>query len=363
MSILGAKPVFFATALLFFAGCQTEPSGIQNAKIAMAQRIAAEPAGDYYIGRRYFKPDFKFWGYVRRPNQPWGTAQLVMLNEKQKLAPDRAALKFGSDNNYEYKLYGNFSGDKVYEPASNRVYPEFILKDYEVISTNPPPIFKTQISGRADAAQTRYMIEKPEPQFQVRAGRASTLDMTKDTSVAAKKDNLAEEFLRYLAIERNASPRTLKAYRQALGAFRGQNQKPWKQCTADDFRDYLFAIMKRGQARSYVRLQFSALRAFYKFLADRKKLRIDPVRQLQLPKVDKKLPLVLTRQQIEELLAAPLKIPKQRAAPEWMPLRDVAVMELFYSSGLRLSELAILDVEDVDLYTESVRVFGKGRKE
>ena len=121
--------------------------------------------------------------------------------------------------------------------------------------------------------------------------------------------------------------------------------------------------MKRGQARSYVRLQFSALRAFYKFLTDRKKLRIDPLRQLQLPKVEKKLPLVLTRQQIEELLAAPLKIAKQRAAPEWMPLRDVAVMELFYSSGLRLSELAALDVEDVDLYTESVRVFGKGRKE
>src|SRR5207245_6752690 len=116
-------------------------------------------------------------------------------------------------------------------------------------------------------------------------------------------------------------------------------------------------------ARSYVRLQFSALRAFYKFLTDRKKLRIDPLRQLQLPKVEKKLPLVLTRQQIEELLGAPLKVAKQRAAPEWMPLRDVAVMELFYSSGLRLSELAALDVEDVDLYTESVRVFGKGRKE
>src|SRR5207249_6906413 len=159
MSILGEKPVFFATALLFFAGCQTEPSGIQNAKIAMAQRIAAEPAGDYYIGRRYFKPDFKFWGYVRRPNQPWGTAQLVMLNEKQKLAPDRAALKFGSDNNYEYKLYGNFSGDKVYEPASNRVYPEFVLKNYELISTNPPPIFKSQYNGRAEAATGSLTIE------------------------------------------------------------------------------------------------------------------------------------------------------------------------------------------------------------
>jgi len=109
----------------------------------MAQRIAAEPAGDYYIGRRYFKPDFKFWGYVRRPNQPWSTARLVMLNEKQKLAPDRAALKFGSDNNYEYKLSGEFSGETVYEPASNRMYPEFVLKNYEAISTNPPPIFRS----------------------------------------------------------------------------------------------------------------------------------------------------------------------------------------------------------------------------
>ena len=150
---------------LFFTGCETVPGGIQQAKIAMAQHIAAEPSGDYFIGRRYFKPDFKFWGYVRRPGQPWSTAQLVMLNEKQKLAPDRERLSFGSDNNYEYKLYGYFSGDKVYEPASNGVYPEFVLKGYEEISTNPPPIFKSQLSGRADAAQTRYVIEKPEPEF------------------------------------------------------------------------------------------------------------------------------------------------------------------------------------------------------
>jgi len=147
---------------LFFAGCQTEPRGIQQAKIDMAQRIAAEPPGDYYIGRRYFKPDFKFWGYVRRPGQPWSTSQMVMLNEKQKLAPDRAELKFGADNNYEYRLHGYFSGDKVYEPASNTVYPEFILKSYELISTNPPPIFRSQMSGSAEARVTRYTIEKPE---------------------------------------------------------------------------------------------------------------------------------------------------------------------------------------------------------
>jgi site-specific recombinase XerD len=87
------------------------------------------------------------------------------------------------------------------------------------------------------------------------------------------------------------------------------------------------------------------------------------VREVQLPKIEKKLPLVLTRQQIEELLAAPSRVAKNRAAPVWMPLRDVAIMELFYSSGLRLSELAALDVADVDLFTESIRVLGKGRKE
>jgi len=187
--------------------------------------------------------------------------------------------------------------------------------------------------------------------------------MTHTAYAPANRDSLAEEFLRYLGAEWNASPRTVKAYRQALEGFRATNQTPWKKCNAEDFRDYLFAIMKRGQARSYVRLQFSALRRFYRFLTERKNLRRDPVRELHLPKIDKKLPLVLTRQQVDELLAAPVKVEKNRAAPVWMPLRDVAIMELFYSSGLRLSELAALDVADVDLYTESVRVFGKGRKE
>src|SRR5215475_4341220 len=187
--------------------------------------------------------------------------------------------------------------------------------------------------------------------------------MTRAQSVSEKKGPLAEEFLCYLANERNASPRTLKAYRQALTAFHAENHRPWKKCRADHFRDYLFAIAKRGQARSYVRLQFSALRTFYQFLGARKGLRSNPVREVQLPKIEKKLPLVLTRQQVEELLAAPTRERKTKSAPIWMPLRDVAIMELFYSSGLRLSEVAALDVANVDPYTESVRVFGKGRKE
>lgn len=150
--------------LFLLAGCgSTTPQGIQQSRAEAATRIQAEPPGDYFIGRRYFKGSvFKFWGYVRKPGQPWNTAQLVVFNEKEKLAPDRERLSFGSDNNYEYRLYGTFSGQTVYEPASNGFYPEFILKKYELISTNPPPIFKSQYNDRARAALRRTQIERPE---------------------------------------------------------------------------------------------------------------------------------------------------------------------------------------------------------
>jgi hypothetical protein len=150
--------------LFFLTGCGTSmPHGIQQNRADVAQRIQAEPPGDYFIGRRYFKGSvFKFWGYVRKPGQPWSTAQLVVFNEKEKLAPDRERLAFGSDNNYEYRLYGTFSGQTVYEPASNGFYQEFILKKYELISTNPPPIFKSQYNDRARAAIRRTQIERPE---------------------------------------------------------------------------------------------------------------------------------------------------------------------------------------------------------
>ena len=184
------------------------------------------------------------------------------------------------------------------------------------------------------------------------------------TKATPARDKLVEEFLGFLEVERNASPRTLRIYRDALRDFRAQTNAPgWRQCTAQHFRDYLFVLMKQRQARSYIRLQFSALRSFYRFLVARNRLTKDPVREVQLPKPEKKLPLVLTQSQMGELLAAPLQSPKQKSAPVWMLQRDAAIMEVFYSSGLRLSELASLNVSDLDLYTESVRVLGKGRKE
>jgi integrase/recombinase XerC len=179
------------------------------------------------------------------------------------------------------------------------------------------------------------------------------------------KDRLAEAFLDYLENERNASEHTLEAYGRAFESFREvlPDAPGWRECQTDHFRDYLFDCMKRGQARAYVRLQFAALRSFYRYLCQRQALEINPLKGLTLPKAEKKLPQPLTAAQIDELLAAPLKAEREDQAPVWMPARDAAILELFYSSGLRLAELAMLNVEDLDPYTETVRVFGKGRKE
>jgi len=108
----------------------------------MLAEIKNEPPGAYFVGRRYYKTEYKFWGFVRAAGQPWSSAKLVVLNENEKLAPDRSMGRLGADNNFEYKLQGYFSGEPVYEPASNGMYPEFKLKGFELRSQTPAPIYR-----------------------------------------------------------------------------------------------------------------------------------------------------------------------------------------------------------------------------
>ena len=121
---------------------------VRNARLERESRIATEPAGDFWIGRRWFTKGTRFWGYVRRPRQPWSQARLVMLNESQKLAPDRlqedstSGKSAGFDHNHEYNIWGNFTGDTVYDPNSNLMLPEFKLSRYEVINTRPGYVFE-----------------------------------------------------------------------------------------------------------------------------------------------------------------------------------------------------------------------------
>lgn len=173
-------------------------------------------------------------------------------------------------------------------------------------------------------------------------------------------------FLEFQATEKSASPRTLVNYRDALEVYRvwrGDRFSGWREETADDFRDYLFDLMKRGLKRSTIRLRFAALRSFYKYLVLRRGLGRSPVAEVQLPKPERGLPVVLTIAQVDELLGLPLKEREAKKGPVWLPLRDAAILELFYSSGLRISELIGLDVGDVDFVGETLRVKGKGAKE
>ena len=101
----------------------------------------------------------------------------------------------------------------------------------------------------------------------------------------APDDPLAPAYLDYLRDERNASPRTVSNYDRALTAAAGfLGEKPWPEATAYDFRAYLFALMKRDRARATIRLDFAALRSFYRFLCERKGLAANPLMAVSLPK-------------------------------------------------------------------------------
>ena len=123
-------------------GCTTVNPRTKAMMEMRASQIAAEPRGDYWIGRRYWVMRTQFWGYVRRPGQSWDKAKLVIMNERIHRVPDHSGgVTFGFDNNHEYRIWGGFSGDTVYDPNSNFFLPEFVLQRYELISPNPGFLF------------------------------------------------------------------------------------------------------------------------------------------------------------------------------------------------------------------------------
>lgn len=111
-------------------------------------KISGESSGDFFYGRRYVVQKTRFWGYVRKPGQPWNRAKLVVLREDKKHAPDRfsesggGAQRFAFDQNYEYRLRGYFTGQEAYDPNSNQFLPEFMLTGYEVTDRQPGWLFR-----------------------------------------------------------------------------------------------------------------------------------------------------------------------------------------------------------------------------
>ena len=178
-------------------------------------------------------------------------------------------------------------------------------------------------------------------------------------------DSLETVFFSHLESGKNYSPQTLRAYSQALKNFRAfRPGAEWVEMTADDFRSYLLELMKMGKSRPTIRLYFAALRSFYNYLTEINAVPANVLKLVSMPKIEKSLPQFLTIPQVTSLLDQPAGMrEKSKQAPEWMGARDAAILELFYSSGLRLAELAGVDVHDLDPIGETVRVMGKGSRE
>ncbi len=179
-------------------------------------------------------------------------------------------------------------------------------------------------------------------------------------------DPIVNAFFHYLRVEKNASPHTLSSYALALSHFkewRAKKFKSWQLCTEDDFRDWLYELMTKRLKATSIRLRFAALRSFYQYLIERHELSHHPLAELSLPKKAKDLPVYLSVAQMESLLKLPLSMELNKKFPPWLRLRDVAVLELFYSCGLRLSELVALQVSDIKSADGCLRILGKGQKE
>jgi integrase/recombinase XerC len=201
------------------------------------------------------------------------------------------------------------------------------------------------------------------------------------------RDKWIQKFLAHLATDRGASVYTQRNYQQALTEFvlwhqqespeaRGQNPKSqfaiaWDKLQRDDFRNYLRFLGRQNLGRAAIQLRFSALRTFYKFLIRHGAVEMSPIKNLSLPKLERRLPKFLTIQQMKDLLAAPAKLLETQRQKKGAGrpisaaacLRDLAVLETIYSCGLRVSELCGLRAEDIDWSEQIVRVLGKGKKE
>jgi integrase/recombinase XerC len=168
-------------------------------------------------------------------------------------------------------------------------------------------------------------------------------------------DNAQQGFLDYLAQVRRYSPRTVAAYRRDLEAVaQALDRRPWDSVDVHAVRAYAAAAHRKGLGGRSLARRLSALRSFYRYLVRQGLTRANPAQDVRAPKTARRLPDALDVDETDRLLKG--------AGSDPLAVRDLAVMELFYSSGLRLSELVGLDLGDLDLAEGRVRVTGKGNK-
>lgn len=173
---------------------------------------------------------------------------------------------------------------------------------------------------------------------------------------------LFEQYLRYLGGERNYSLHTIAAYQDDLKQFieylkqsRSKVETDPKNIDKATIRNYLGEIVESGLGNRTIARKLSSIRSFMKYLIKHNKISSNPCANIITPKLSKKLPLFLEEQAITRMMELP-------DISTNVGLRDRAILELFYSTGMRFGELISLKASDLDLKNNTVKVFGKGRK-
>lgn len=169
------------------------------------------------------------------------------------------------------------------------------------------------------------------------------------------------QYLLYLDSNRGYSAHTIEAYRSDLTRFSifcrtALQTETWPEIERRDVRSYLGHLVESGYSSSSITRNLAAIRSFFRFMCRQDRLDDNPAKGIVAPKGEKKLPKFLTVREMESILDAP-------HSRDVLSLRNHAIVELFYSTGIRLSELVGLRVGDIDLIGENLRVRGKGKKE
>ena len=180
-------------------------------------------------------------------------------------------------------------------------------------------------------------------------------------------DDLIERYVNYLRYEKNASPHTVRNYRSDLLQFRDFLRSSNAEISIDvrsidalGIRGYLSYLFEKGEKKSSVARKLAAVRAFFKFLGRERVLEASPAATISTPKLDKKLPRIMTEEEMNTFLD---RVAEAVKGGEALMRRDRAILEMLYASGLRVSELVGLDLRSVNFGDAMLLVRGKGRKE
>jgi integrase/recombinase XerC len=172
-------------------------------------------------------------------------------------------------------------------------------------------------------------------------------------------ESLLDKYIHYLQVERNLSSFTVRNYTTDILSFLDflkEDDRTLADVNHYIVRRYLSRLLENGTVRSSIARKMSALRSFFHYLNQEGLIATEPLNKISGPKVEKRLPTFLTTEEMRSLLNSPgISTPQG--------LRDLAILELLYAAGLRVSEIASLDTGSVDLEMRQIRVWGKGSKE